>query len=225
MAVLRFERVASRQVEDEEREGIVGLVRETVDGLRTLIGDHIKLARVELVADLKSYGRGVAVLAVAGVVLAVGYVFAWIAAAFGLARPGGAPLAFGAVAALHLVVGRDRHRLVDGEDAADEPHARDGDRGAEHRAACSGTAAAGAGVVSDRALLEGGSARTSSASRRAGASRVRRGAGPRAGRVVGAGAARRGGRGRTDWRRLVRRQPAAFVGGAVALGFWLGYRR
>ncbi len=30
---------------------------------------------------------------------------------------------------------------------------------------------------------------------------------------------------KTDWRRVVRRQPAAFLGGAIALGFWLGYRR
>ena len=30
---------------------------------------------------------------------------------------------------------------------------------------------------------------------------------------------------KTDWRSWVRRQPAAFLGGAVALGFWLGYRR
>jgi hypothetical protein len=30
---------------------------------------------------------------------------------------------------------------------------------------------------------------------------------------------------KTDWRRWVRRQPAAFLGAAVALGFWLGYRR
>jgi uncharacterized membrane protein YqjE len=105
MAVLKFEPVASSRVEEEEREGIVALIRETVDGLRTLIGDHIKLARVELVADMKSYGRGVAVLAVAGVVVATGYIFAWIAAALGLARLWGAPLAFGAVAAFHLVVG------------------------------------------------------------------------------------------------------------------------
>jgi hypothetical protein len=30
---------------------------------------------------------------------------------------------------------------------------------------------------------------------------------------------------KTDWRSWVRRQPAAFLGGAAALGFWLGYRR
>lgn len=97
--------MSTLRVENEEPEGIVGLVRETVDGLRTLIGDHIKLARVELAADMASYGRGVAVLAVAGLVVALGYTFAWMAAAFALARLWGAPLAFGAVAAFHLVAG------------------------------------------------------------------------------------------------------------------------
>jgi hypothetical protein len=102
--VLNFQAVAPRR-ETDEREGIVDLVRETVDGLRTLITDHIKLARVELATDLKTYGRSVAALAGAGGVLAVGYVFAWIAAALGLGRLIGAPLAFVAVAALHLLAG------------------------------------------------------------------------------------------------------------------------
>lgn len=30
---------------------------------------------------------------------------------------------------------------------------------------------------------------------------------------------------KTDWRSWVRRQPAPFLAAAVALGFWLGYRR
>jgi hypothetical protein len=30
---------------------------------------------------------------------------------------------------------------------------------------------------------------------------------------------------KTDWRSWVRRQPTAFFGAAVAVGFWLGYRR
>jgi Putative Actinobacterial Holin-X, holin superfamily III len=97
--------VAARDGETDGREGIVDLVRETVDGLRTLIVDHIKLARVELASDLKSYGQSVAVLAIAGGVLAIGYVFAWIAAGFALARLWGAPLAFTLVAALHLLCG------------------------------------------------------------------------------------------------------------------------
>jgi len=92
-------------MESEEREGIVGLIRETIDGLRDLIADHIKLARVEMVSDAKTYGRSIAVLVVAGVVLAIGYVFGLIAAALALGRAWGAPLAFVAVAALHLIGG------------------------------------------------------------------------------------------------------------------------
>ena len=30
---------------------------------------------------------------------------------------------------------------------------------------------------------------------------------------------------KTDWRGWVRRRPSAFLGAAVAVGFWLGYRR
>lgn len=84
--MLSFQAVALQRAENEEREGIVGLIRETVDGLRDLIADHIKLARIELVADAKTYGRGIAVLAVAGLVLAIGYIFGLIAAALCLAR-------------------------------------------------------------------------------------------------------------------------------------------
>jgi hypothetical protein len=97
--------VASRQFEGDEREGIVGLVRETIDGLRTLIADHIKLARVELETDLKTYAGGVAVLVVAGLILAIGYVFAWVAAAVALGRIWGTAVAFAAVAAFNLIVG------------------------------------------------------------------------------------------------------------------------
>jgi uncharacterized membrane protein YqjE len=105
MAMLSFLAVGLQRVETEEREGIVGLIRETVDGLRDLIADHIKLARLELVADAKTYGRGVAVLAVAGLVLAIGYIFGLVAGALALARIWGTPLAFAAVAGLHLIVG------------------------------------------------------------------------------------------------------------------------
>lgn len=86
--MLSFQAVALQHAENEEREGIVGLIRETVDGLRDLIADHIKLARLELVADAKTYGRSVAVLVVAGLVLAIGYIFGLVAAALGLARIG-----------------------------------------------------------------------------------------------------------------------------------------
>ncbi|HVV51026.1 MAG TPA: phage holin family protein [Polyangia bacterium] len=97
--------MASRQVENDERSGIVGLVRETLDGLRTLIADHIKLARIELETDLQSYVRGLGGLALAVAIVAVGYVFAWLALALALARAWGAPAAFGAIAGLHVLVG------------------------------------------------------------------------------------------------------------------------
>src|SRR5262249_38158325 len=90
---------------DRERDGLIALVKDTADGLGRLIADHIKLARTEIVADAKSYARDTAVLGACVFVLAVGYAFAWIAAALALRRVIGAPLAFAAVAALHLILG------------------------------------------------------------------------------------------------------------------------
>ena len=90
---------------EHEGDGIMSLVKETADGLGRLIADHIKLARVEMVADAKEYGRHVGLLTVAGVFVAIGYVFGWIAAALGLARWVGAPLAFLIVAVLHIAGG------------------------------------------------------------------------------------------------------------------------
>ena len=88
-----------------ERDGIITLVKETADGLGRLVADHIKLARTELVADAKSYGRDAAVLAAALFVLALGYGLACVAGALALGRLIGGPLAFAAVAALHLLLG------------------------------------------------------------------------------------------------------------------------
>ncbi len=90
---------------DEDQTGIIGLVRETAEGLGKLLGDHVRLARIELVADVKSYTRGLAVLLTAVVILIVGYAFAWIAGGLALARLIGAPLAFALIAAVHLVAG------------------------------------------------------------------------------------------------------------------------
>jgi hypothetical protein len=83
----------------------MALVKETADGLGRLVADHIKLARTELVADAKSYGRDVAVFAAAVFVLALGYGLACVAGALALGRVIGGPLAFAAVAGLHLLLG------------------------------------------------------------------------------------------------------------------------
>jgi uncharacterized membrane protein (DUF485 family) len=97
--------IGARDRGSEEGDGIISLVKETADGLGRLMADHIKLARVEMVADAKSYARGLTILIVAGLILLTGYGLAWIAVALALARVIGAPLAFGAVALLHLVAG------------------------------------------------------------------------------------------------------------------------
>jgi hypothetical protein len=86
-------------------DGIIGLVRETADGLGQLIADHIKLARTEIVADAKIYGRQTTVLVIAGVVLAIGYALACVAAALALAPLLGTAVAFVCVGGLHLLAG------------------------------------------------------------------------------------------------------------------------
>lgn len=95
----------SRQAGQDAPDGVVGLLRETADGLGQLIADHIKLARLELAADARSYGQGVATLVVAGFILSLGYAFAWLAIGLAVARWCGAPIAFGGIAVLHLVAG------------------------------------------------------------------------------------------------------------------------
>ncbi len=93
------------QAGHDARDGLVGLLKETADGLGQLIADHIKLARLELAADARSYGQGVATLVVAGLVLSLGYAFAWLALGLALAHWCGAPIAFAGVALLHLIAG------------------------------------------------------------------------------------------------------------------------
>lgn len=96
---------ARHDADREGNDGIIGLVRETADGLGELIADHIKLARTEIVAEAKTFGRQATVLLVAGLVLAIGYALACVAAALALAPWLGAPLAFVCVGALHGLAG------------------------------------------------------------------------------------------------------------------------
>jgi hypothetical protein len=89
----------------DERDGIVSLVKETADGLSRLVADHIRLARTEMVADARRYARGLGVTALAAGLLGLGYALGCVAGALALASVIGGPLAFCAVAGLHLVVG------------------------------------------------------------------------------------------------------------------------
>ena len=89
----------------EDGEGIVARLKETADGLGQLVGDHVRLARIELVAELRSYGRGLTSIVVAFALLLIGYVFACTAGALALVHLVGAPLAFVIVAVPHLIAG------------------------------------------------------------------------------------------------------------------------
>ena len=95
----------ARKKDDGDGDGIISLVRETADGLGHLISDHIKLARLELVSDAKSYGRQSALLLVMGALLILGYALAAVGLALVLSQWWGAITGFFAVAGLHVVVG------------------------------------------------------------------------------------------------------------------------
>jgi uncharacterized membrane protein YqjE len=86
-------------------DGIMALVKETADGLGQLVADHIKLARIEMTTDAKSYMRDLVVLLIGVFVLAVGYGLVCIAAGAALAMVIGTPLAFAMLAALHVIAG------------------------------------------------------------------------------------------------------------------------
>ncbi len=85
--------------------GLIALVKETASGFGQLVADHIRLARLEMTADAKSYVRDGSMLLVGAFILAVGYGLACIAAGAALARVIGVPLAFAGLALVHLLAG------------------------------------------------------------------------------------------------------------------------
>jgi hypothetical protein len=89
----------------ESEDSIIALVKETADGIGHLIADHVKLARLELVADVKTQGRRVAAIALVIPFIFLGYSLVWVGVAFALARWLGGAGAFFAVGGLHLVGG------------------------------------------------------------------------------------------------------------------------
>jgi hypothetical protein len=69
---------------DQGNESILALIKETADGFGHLLADHIKLARLELVADVKSYGRQVALIALIVPILFMGYAIVCVACGINL---------------------------------------------------------------------------------------------------------------------------------------------
>jgi len=98
---------------DQPSDSILALIKETADGFGHLLADHIKLARLELVADVKSYGRQVALIALIVPVLFMGYAIVCLGLAAllaplvghagGLFLVGGAHIVIGAVAIMVAV--------------------------------------------------------------------------------------------------------------------------
>jgi hypothetical protein len=84
---------------------VTDLVRDILDGLGTLVASHFKLLRAELATDARAYGRRAVRVALAITLLLIGYGLASIAAALGLARLMGAPIAFLVVAWINIVAG------------------------------------------------------------------------------------------------------------------------
>jgi uncharacterized membrane protein len=91
--------------ERDDDSGILALVKETASGFGQLVADHIRLARLEMTADAKLYVRDGAMVAICAVVLLMGYGLACIASGMALAMAIGVPLAFAALALLHMVLG------------------------------------------------------------------------------------------------------------------------
>ncbi len=94
--------MTTRQTDTNEAAGISRLLKEIADSLGVLIGDHIKLARIELATDVRIYAGALGVSLVAALLLVIGYLFAWEAVGVLVARRWGAPIAFGLVATFHL---------------------------------------------------------------------------------------------------------------------------
>src|SRR3954466_3534227 len=91
--------------ERDDDSGILALVKETASGFGQLVADHIRLARLEMTADAKLYVRDGAMLAICAVVLLMGYGLACIACGMALAMAIGVPLAFAALALMHVILG------------------------------------------------------------------------------------------------------------------------
>jgi hypothetical protein len=94
-----------RDNREEDSEGIVTLLKETADGFGRLISDHLKLTRLELVADVKAQGRRVATLAVAIPLLFLGYAIVCLGLAVVLSQRLGLGCALLLVGGVHLVGG------------------------------------------------------------------------------------------------------------------------
>lgn len=81
----------------------IQLVRETLDGLGQLVSQHIKLARLELSADLRAMGARVAGMVAFALLMLFGYALTMAGLALLVAGNRRLAFAFGAVGLAHLL--------------------------------------------------------------------------------------------------------------------------
>jgi hypothetical protein len=91
--------------ERDKTEGIIALVKETADGFGQLLADHIKLARLELVADVKTQGARVAAVVLIIPFILLGYALACVGLALVLSKWMGLPEALFLVGGVHVIGG------------------------------------------------------------------------------------------------------------------------
>jgi Putative Actinobacterial Holin-X, holin superfamily III len=87
-----------------EGDGLLSLVRETLDGIGRLIGEHLKLARLEFEADLRAYGRALVTLLLVVGIFALAYGLACVGLAVLLSRWIALSTAFFLLAGAHVVL-------------------------------------------------------------------------------------------------------------------------
>ena len=75
-------------------EGVTGLARESALSLGHLIGQHVKVARLEIAAEVRAMGRRATAVAVLAALIAIGYALAiaGVAVAIGGGAEVGIPL-------------------------------------------------------------------------------------------------------------------------------------
>jgi len=86
-------------------DGIVSLLTETLDGFGHLVAMHIKLARLELLADARNCGRKVATVALTIPFLLLGYAILCVGLGVCLSPTLGLGIALLLVGGVHLVGG------------------------------------------------------------------------------------------------------------------------
>jgi Putative Actinobacterial Holin-X, holin superfamily III len=97
---------------------LFSLVKELVDNTGALFASHVKLARVELAADVQSYARRAALGGLAAALVLLGYALACIAGALALGRVIDPPLAFAAIGGAHLLGGGIAFAVLSKREAA-----------------------------------------------------------------------------------------------------------